>query len=269
MRILLADDQKEIRLLTTVQLERCGHHVVAVANGQEALGALQRESFDVILMDEEMPVMNGPQALSAIREREKDHGRMVLIALTGNDTAQDRERLLRAGFDSVIRKPFRLEALDATLRSSLESALSGALEHGEGAAPHATFDDLAQRVGGDEKLLRRMIQTFLREIPKRLSGIQQAIQQKRGENLTFLAHALKGSVSIFAANRACQHCQELQELGRNSNFSEASRVYESLREEIAELEANLRGYARQKSSPSSGVSPKAKRRSASPKQKAP
>jgi len=269
MRILLADDQKEIRLLTTVQLERCGHHVVAVANGQEALEALQRESFDVILMDEEMPIMNGLQALKAIREEENDHGRMALIALTGNNTEQDRERLLRAGFDSVIGKPFRLDALDAILRSSVEAALSGAPEHGKRAAPHASFDDLAKRVGGDEELLRRMIETFLRDIPKRLSGIQKAIQQKRSEDLTFLAHALKGSVSIFAANDALQLCQDLQELGRNGNFSEASRVYESLQEAIAELEANLRAYAGQKSSPSSGVRAKTKRRNASHKRKAP
>jgi len=106
--ILLADDQKDIHLLTTHQLERSGHRVLAVPNGQELLEALQREPFAVILMDEEMPVMNGLQALRAIRERMEEYGGMIMIALTGYHTEMDRERLMRAGFDSAIGKPFHI-----------------------------------------------------------------------------------------------------------------------------------------------------------------
>jgi signal transduction histidine kinase/CheY-like chemotaxis protein len=269
MRILLADDQKEIRLLTTHQLERNGHHVVAVGNGQEALEAIQRERFDVILMDEEMPVMNGLEALRAIREREKEHGRMVLIALTGYNTEPDRERLLRAGFDSVIGKPFRLSALDALLKGSPENVL-GAEKKDPGRVPAQTpLANLLERVGGDEKLARKIISTFLRDTPARMAGIQRAIQKKDGGSLASISHALKGSVSIFGAQEAREHAQKLQELGRAKDFRGLARFHEQLKEEIAELEANLRGYAGQRSSASAGASPKRNRRSSSPKRKRP
>lgn len=269
MRILLAEDQKEIRILTTHQLERSGHHVVAVGNGQEALDAIQREPFDVVLMDEEMPVMNGLQALRAIREREKEHGRMVLIALTGYNTEPDRERLLLAGFDSVIGKPFRLGALDALLKESAGNAPGREKDERDSAPAQSPVANLLQRVGGDEKLARKIISTFLRDTPQRMAGMRKAMQRNDGEGLAAIAHALKGSVSIFGAQGAREHSQKLQELGRAKDFRGLAQVYEQLKEEIAELEANLRGYAGQRSSAIAGVSPKRNRRSASPKRKKP
>lgn len=261
MRILLADDQSEIRMLTTHQLERSGHHVVAVANGQEAIDALQHQSFDIVLLDEDMPVMSGLQALQVIRERQKPSEPAVVIALTGYNSEPDRERLLRAGFDSVICKPFRLDALDALLRGSSTAALPPV--EAEEAIPSVKTPvaSLLDRVGGDEKLAHKMIATFLRDTPQRLSGIQKALEQKNGQNLASLAHALKGSVGIFGAHVARDCCQKLQDLGRANDLSEISAAYDRLKEEIAQLEANLRGYAGRKLSPSPGASPKNKRRS--------
>ncbi|HXY01739.1 MAG TPA: response regulator [Candidatus Limnocylindrales bacterium] len=269
MRILLADDQEEIRILTTHQLERRGHHVVTVANGQKALEALQREAFDVILLDEQMPVMTGLETLKAIRKQEKKHGHAVVIALTGYNTDPDRERLLKAGFDGVIGKPFRMKALELMLRGAADTTqanLSAPEEEAAAPAP-GSVADLLERVGGDERLLRKMARTFLRDTPKRLAEIQKAIRAKRGEKLAFFAHALKGPVGIFGAEEAHQHCQDLQEHGRKLEFSEALRIYDALKEEIAELESNLRGYAGQKGSPRSGATRSGKRRVLTSKRK--
>src|SRR5271169_3233087 len=218
MRILLADDQSEIRMLTTYQLERNGHQVVAVANGQEALDALQRESFDVILLDEDMPVMSGLQVLRAIREREKEFGPMVLIALTGYNSEPDRERLLRAGFDSVIGKPFRLDALDALLRHPTGSATPGRETEAAPKPLPTPMANLLDRVGGDEKLARKMIATFLRDTPQRMSSLEKAIKQKNAESVASLAHALKGLLSIFGAHEAREYSEKLQDLGRSKEF---------------------------------------------------
>jgi two-component system sensor histidine kinase/response regulator len=264
MRILLADDQKEIRLLTAHLLERSGHHVVAVANGQEALDAVERESFDAILMDEEMPVMNGLQALRAIRAREKDYGRIYLIALTGYNSEPDRVRLLREGFDYVLGKPFRLEALDALFREMPRKVPPQELRE-PGAQNPAS--NLLERVGGDEQLARTMIATFLRDTHERLTGIKKALEQKDGPAVASFAHALKGAVSIFGAQKAVDFAGKLQELQRTEDFHGIARVYEQLKEEIAELEANLRGYAGQRSSARSGTSLKPKRRNSGPKRK--
>jgi CheY-like chemotaxis protein len=106
MRILFADDQKDIRLLTKEQLENAGHNVVAVANGEAALRALREEApFDLILLDEEMPGMTGSEVLRAIRAGEKSSGHIVAIALTGYNTEQDEERLLK--FNSILSSESR------------------------------------------------------------------------------------------------------------------------------------------------------------------
>jgi HPt (histidine-containing phosphotransfer) domain-containing protein len=114
-----------------------------------------------------------------------------------------------------------------------------------------------------------MISTFLRETTQRLTAMHTAMRQEDGERLASLAHALKGSVSIFGAEQARNHSQSLLGLGHARDFLGAARVYGQLKEEIADLEANLRGYAGQKSSPRAGANPKSTRRSSSSKRKAP
>jgi signal transduction histidine kinase/CheY-like chemotaxis protein/HPt (histidine-containing phosphotransfer) domain-containing protein len=267
-RVLLADDQSEIRMLTADQLQRTGHHVVAVANGKEALAALQREAFDVALLDEDMPVMTGPEVLKAIREKPTAFGPTMVVALTGYNSDPDRERLLHLGFDAVIGKPFRLDSLDELLRGTASPASSSATEERPlPGAPRTPAENLLQRVGGDEKLARRMIATFLRDTPKRVIAMEKALRERNGVSLVSLAHAVKGSVSIFGANLAREHAEKLQESARADDFTGLAADYDRLKEEIAKLEANLRGYAGQKRSPSRGASPKTKRRRFDPKRK--
>jgi signal transduction histidine kinase/CheY-like chemotaxis protein len=266
MRVLLADDQEDVRILTRHQLERNGHHVVTAADGQEALEALQRESFDVVLLDEEMPVMNGPQAARAIRKLEKDSSRQILIALTGNNT--DEGRLLQAGFDSVIGKPFSIEALNALFKDSSRSARLEGHKETVSSSPETPVAHLLHRVGDDEMLARRMIATFLRDTPKRIRAIRRSLKQEDSESLASLAHALKGTVSIFGANRARDHLQKLQDKGRAGNFLGVAQICKQLKEEIAELETELKGYVKKRSSPSSRVNLKLQRPSAGTRRKA-
>lgn len=243
MRVLLADDHEDIRKLTTYQLERSGHLVTSVSNGKDALERAQRDSFDVILLDEEMPNLTGVQVVGAIRKNSASPSSgPVLIALTGNSSPQDRDRLLAAGFDSVLGKPFHLETLTALLSdpsrvppdaSSIPLRQPGSL------------DDLLKRIGGDKKLLRQMIATFLRDTPKRLAAIHSALNENDGVRLASSAHALKGSVSIFGPSPAQQHAETLQNLGRSSDLRQATRLYPLLQEEIAKLLEKLRGYAKQ------------------------
>lgn len=269
MRVLLADDQNEIRNLTANQLERNGHHVVAVANGQEALEALARGPFDAVLLDEDMPVMSGLQALTAIRARQKDFGPLVVIALTGYNSEPDRERLLGAGFDAVVGKPFRLDALEMLLRGFSPGFASAADKPGGTVPVRSPWEHLLNRVAGDEELACKMIVSFLQETPLRMAGIQKALTKKDASSLASLAHALKGSVDIFSANAARECAEKLQDLGRANNFTGATGLYSQLQEEIAHLEENLRGYARQKRSRDSGASPKTRRRSSKPQRKQP
>jgi signal transduction histidine kinase/HPt (histidine-containing phosphotransfer) domain-containing protein/ActR/RegA family two-component response regulator len=246
LRILLADDQKDIRTLTSYQLKRSGHNVVTAKDGEQAFRAFRSASFDVILLDQEMPRMTGDEVARAIRKDEQGKETHVfLIASTGNTTSEDARRLKLAGFDDVLGKPFRLEDLNLILSRSPAAKPVSQEPSMRSPAPGGTFAELVARVGGDEKLLKRMIHTFLRDTPKRLAGISAAVQRRDPEALASLAHALKGSVSIFGAEAARKRSQELQELGRSSEFSKASEILVCLKEDIAKLQANLRGYANQ------------------------
>ncbi|HEY1467896.1 MAG TPA: response regulator [Candidatus Acidoferrum sp.] len=243
MRVLLADDHEDIRKLTAYQLERNGHQVISVSNGKDALDTARSAAFDVILLDEEMPGLTGVQVVSAIRKNPGSQPRgPVLIALTGNSSPEDRDRLLAAGFDSVLGKPFRLETLSALLCDPMRippDASSIPLPE------PGSLDDLLKRIGGDKKLLRQMIATFLGDTPKRLAAIRAALKRNDGASLASSAHALKGSVSIFGPSPAHQHAEALQNLGRASDLRPAMRLYPLLQEEIAKLLEKLRGYAKE------------------------
>src|SRR6516225_7362393 len=217
MRILLADDQNEIRALVARQLELLGHHVVAVRNGQEALKTLELETFDAVLLDEEMPILGGVQAARAIRDREQElTARALLVALTGNSTDQDVQRLLAAGFDAVLGKPFNSASLSAVL-----SAHAPQLPRRPPPKSPPTNEPAAhllEGVGGDSQLARQVIRTFLRDTPKRMAGLKRALKRRDSEAVASLAHAVKGSVGVFGADSARHHAQELQELAHQADL---------------------------------------------------
>jgi|SRR5208282_3188982 len=243
LRILFADDQEDIRTLTTYQLERTGHQVHAVPDGRKALSAHLREHFDVVLLDEEMPVMDGVEVAHAIRENEARAGnRAFLIALTGNSTEEDVARLRGEGFDAVLGKPFRLEALAELLDAASGARALSSSTRKPSAATAGGIDDLLRHIGGDKKLLHKMIRTFLSDTPKRIASLQRALQRNDAAEVASLAHALKGSLGIFLAHHALDRAQELEQSGRKSELSGAMPAFGALKEEIAKLEENLRAY---------------------------
>jgi len=261
MRILFADDQKDIRLLTKEQLETGGHSVVAVANGEAALRALREDApFDLILLDEEMPGMTGTEVLRAIRASEKKtSGHIVAIALTGYNTEQDEERLLKSGFDSVIGKPFRMEMLEAVVRASAPKTTSR--------ISTATPTGPLTRLGGDEQLLRRVARTFLRDLPPRLTKIRKAIRQKKDDDLASLAHTLKGTLSIFGADKATALCNELQDHAKGLRFAQAAATFAALKDAISQLEPDLKEYAGQKRGGAQGTQKQSKSNPRNPESK--
>jgi signal transduction histidine kinase/CheY-like chemotaxis protein len=243
MRVLLADDQEDIRKLTSYQLERNGHQVTSVSNGSDALETAQRMPFDVLLLDEEMPGLTGVQVARAIRNSPRAKSEApILIALTGNSSSEDQSRLLAAGFDSVLAKPFHLETLISLFRDPVHipAEVASPSAHAPG-----SLADILKRIGGDKKLLRQMIASFQRDTPKRLSAIRAALKRKDATQLASSAHALKGSASIFGPSPAHQHAEALQNLGRASDLRQASRVLPLLQEEIAKLLEKLRRYAKE------------------------
>ncbi len=116
LRVLVAEDTDENRELVSELLKKRGHSVVAVSDGRQALDELEKNQYDIVLMDEQMPRMDGLEATRAIRQKEKSTGRhQLVVALTGNVTEEDKQQRVEAGMDGFVPKPFEMHALFDTI----------------------------------------------------------------------------------------------------------------------------------------------------------
>ncbi len=252
LRILVTEDTELNRELVLELLKKRGHSVASAADGLEALAALKRGRFDVVLMDEQMPRMNGLEATRAIRKMETSTGRHVhIIGLTGNASDEDERRCLDAGMDAFIAKPVRMEKLYQVVESAAAGAKpiqsaepAGELSISASTTPASTKDEAAaghlhRATGGNKKLLRTLITTFLEDAPKTLSLIRRAVAQKDGKKLASSAHALKGSIAIFGAANAVAIARELETMGRSGDLLEADSRVSALDSEFARLKTEL------------------------------
>jgi CheY-like chemotaxis protein len=267
LRILLAEDDPAIRELTRLLLTRQGHTMEAVSNGQDALRMLASHSFDVVLLDDEMPGLGGAQTAKHIREEEKSTGkRQFILSLSGNNTEADKSRLRAAGVDVCLSKPFHADELNDALAQFGAVLAQPATEVPRTVKSAAFAPELLARAGGDAQLLRSMIKTFLKDFPKKINAIRAAIEQQDSLALAAAAHALKGSVSIFAGEEARSLADQLQNLAKEGRLAGAAQTFSRLEEEIAKLENKLRGYTADAHPPSS-PSGKAKARASKPRKR--
>ncbi len=278
LRILVAEDNDINQTMITNLLEKWGHQIMVATNGLEALEALQRQSFDIVLMDVQMPEMDGLKATACIREQEKTSGaHLPILAITAHALKGDRERCLAAGMDGYVSKPIKTAELLAALedlvpvgreargqrsggreqepaRSTEYSVLrtdspplvpppSPRAPHPDPSprAPHPVLDEeaLLDYVDGDRGLLGQIIDRFLENSPKLLSQVQEAVARQDGQALEVRAHTLKGAVGNFFAPAAWNAALRLETLGRESKLSEARKAYTLLEQEIERLQQTL------------------------------
>ncbi len=241
LRLLLAEDNAVNQRLAVGVLEKRGHHVVVVGNGREALAALDRESFDAVLMDVQMPEMDGFEATAAIRARESPIGvHTPIIAMTAHAMKGDRERCLAEGMDSYVSKPLRPQELFDVLEqlvpaTTLDPAATGSAA--EPAAPLPSFDlaSALERVDGDVELMKELAGLFLDDCPQRMAEIQQAILRRDTTGLRTSAHTLRGSVANFGAPAAAEAARRLETAGRDGDWGDVEPAWAALEEAIAGL----------------------------------
>jgi len=242
MRILVAEDTAESRELLVELLRHGGHTVAGVSNGREALDALDQNPYEVVFMDEEMPLVNGLDTTRRIRQR-KYGRRPIIIGMSGNTSESDERRCLDAGMDAFMSKPIRMTEVLAMLamlsrrarepRSLCESASRKRESHTDLAA------HLERTAGGNRELLRTLVRNFLKNAPKQLSALRRALAQNDAEGLASAAHALKGSLGLFGADRAVSAAGSLQMIGRIGNLEGADRQLRALEEEFRGLQHKL------------------------------
>jgi signal transduction histidine kinase/CheY-like chemotaxis protein len=234
LRILLAEDNVVNQRVAIGLLERAGHAVVLAQNGKEALSALERETFDVVLMDMQMPEMSGGEAIAAIREREqREGGHMPIIALTAHALKGDRERCLAAGADDYVAKPISPAKMYARINATVAHHRS--LQPASTPALPLRSDGLLSRVGGDAAVLSELIQVFQDECPRQLEAIRQAIADHDAEGVYQAAHALKGSAGTFEAYEIMALLQRLEARAREGDLSTSTGVFLSVEEEAGRL----------------------------------
>ena len=243
LRILVAEDTAVIRKLTTLMLRERGHKVVAVQDGKAALNRLKKPKFDVVLMDAEMPKVNGIDATRAIRQQEQKTGQHLhVIAMTVCDSEKERNRCLSAGMDACLAKPFRAEDLyEAIENISIKPAGTEPGQHSGHDSAVAREAALLARVGGKKKLLGTLIRLFLRECPKRLSAIRRAIARRDGGMLASAVHALRGPVGLFFGDEeTVLISRKLESMGRRGDLAGASEVYGDLQRKLVRLCCDLK-----------------------------
>jgi two-component system sensor histidine kinase/response regulator len=224
LRVLLAEDNVVNQRVAIGIMQKAGHTVILAANGLEALAALEKGTFDLVLMDMQMPEMGGAEAMAAIREHEQaSGGHLPIVALTAHALKGDRERCLEAGADGYVPKPIA----PAMLFREIERVLG---RHGASAAhDHGGVDpEVMARVGSDPEVLREIIQLFIEDCPKQLEAIQTGLQAGDAKAVYRAAHTLKGSVGNFQAQEIVALLQRLEARAREGDLATCGKVYEQI-----------------------------------------
>ena len=252
LHILLVEDNPVNRRLAQHVLEKEGYTVAAVDNGAAALKMLERERFDLVLMDVQMPRMDGIETTEAIRNREKTTGGYIPIdALTAHAMVGDRERCLKAGMDGYLIKPIQ----PATLLEAIEQLhLASADRSNSSRACRIVLDreTLLDRVEGDMQLLGEITQLFLQECDPLMASAREAMKTGNAGRFAYDIHTLRGMFRNLSATAAQEAAGKLEELDLAKNLEKVQAAYALLEKEAQALKAELGGMI-EKTAVSSGV----------------
>ena len=245
LHILLVEDNAINQRLTRWMLEKWGHAVVIASTGREALAALARETFALVLMDVQMSDLDGFATTAIIRQQEQATGAHIpIVALTAHAMPGDRERCLAAGMDAYLSKPLQSQQLLQVIEQLVPAAVRPP-EAGPSAEPaEAVFDRHAAlaRVHGDSEMLQDIVGLFFAETPALLCALREAITRGDGQALTRVAHSLQGTVSSFGAPAARAAALRLEALGRGGDVTHAEPACAALEREIARLAHALAAF---------------------------
>jgi len=253
LHILLAEDNAVNQRLALRVLEKAGHAVSVAGNGKDALAALEAEQFDVVLMDVQMPEMDGFQAAQIIRQREAEAGtgqRIPIIALTAHAMKGDREKCIAAGMDHYVAKPIRPKALFKTITEIIsrgEEPAEDAADADAGADGSAqpAFDLAAamKAVEGDTAFFAELVGIFLKDAPRLMADIERSVAAGDREAIGAAAHTLKGVVGNFRARGSFEAAMNLEAAARDGARDDAQEHWQRLRAEVQRLTTALEPFA--------------------------
>ncbi len=222
IHVLVAEDNPVNLMVTETILRKAGVNVTAATNGAEAVEALDEASFDAVLMDVQMPEVDGFEATKRIRQSGSD---VPIIGLTAHAMEGDRERCLTAGMDDYLPKPVTAEALTAKVVLWTRQRRRPAIDTGK----------LLREIGGDPRDLEDILETFRHNVPTQLAEIKAAVEANDSRQLGRSAHRLKGALLSFKADTAGCLAGKLESAGEKGDLFKASALCEQLDAEMAKV----------------------------------
>ncbi len=249
LRILVAEDNAVNQKVALSLLGRIGYRADVVANGQEAIDALLRQPYDVVLMDGQMPEMDGVEATRLIRRQLPPGQQPRIIAMTADALQGDRERYLAAGMDDYISKPVRFEDLVRVLTQELHRQAApeaNPLQPAGAAAPaaaaaasverlnHAVLDEFRDLMGDEGgQMVAGLISLYLKDAPLLIQDMLQAAECGNQDDLHRAAHTLKGNSSQVGAARLSGLCFDLEQAAKAGSLEDAATMIERIQVEFA------------------------------------
>ena len=253
IRILIAEDNIVNQMVALNILKKLGFRADAVANGKEAVEALEMIPYDLVLMDVQMPEMDGFEATKEIRKREKDSKRVSIIAMTAHAMKEDREQCLEAGMNDYVSKPVEpqklLEAIERQLSGSAQVAGSvstkkviekqGIPQDKKQENPPIDLKKAVKRAMGDKEFLKEMLEQFTISMPVQVQALKTAIEEGNAEALQREAHTLKGSAANLSADNIAVAALRLEQMGREKDLTAGEQRFGELEAELTRFEAYL------------------------------
>jgi PAS domain S-box-containing protein len=243
IRILVAEDNILNQKIALKVLERIGYRADAVANGKEVLSALEKIPYDLILMDVQMPEMDGFEATAAIRRKESEGGKHIpIIAMTAHAMKGDRQRCLEAGMDDYIPKPIQpqnlVDAIDRWLsRAALEEGYIKPPEKSSAASEVFDRKALLERVGGDEVFFNEILMTFLNDAPVQIEMMKEYLKGADLPRLEFQAHSLKGAAMNIGGNALQKAAFEVEFAAKNHELDKVVMLLDKVEKEFGKLKS--------------------------------
>jgi CheY-like chemotaxis protein len=256
LKVLLAEDGLINQRVAVGLLKMKGHAVTIANNGKEAVSAVENGRFDVVLMDVQMPEMDGFEATKVIREKEQPSGRHTpIVAMTASAMKGDRERCLEAGMDNYISKPIDPVQLYALLDEYKPSNQNTVTASGRPLDVHASesdntmniksdvfdFEAALERIPGGMDIVKEMAELMMTECPKLLAELRAGLDTGKAQEVQRAAHTIKGSASVFGAKYVVERASRMEQMGREGDLSEGAAAFADLEIELNRLIAAMKG----------------------------
>jgi PAS domain S-box-containing protein len=250
-RVLVVEDNSVNQLVALGQLQRLGHEAIVAAGGHEAIDLLREQTFDLVLMDCQMPDIDGYEATRRIRQLDGAVARTPIIAITAHALPGEREKCLAAGMNDYLAKPVSLEQLGAVIRLWASKSSNEQPEVTE------TFDVDEQQVLDRERVssflaisrqqegfLDGLVRTFRQDVPSRLDALRAAASSHDAHDLALAAHALKSSSGSVGAKRMYLVCSQIEQAARAGRIDGAAAAIEQLTAEFTRVMSAYDGIIR-------------------------